>query len=88
MIATFFSLFLVTELKAFEKFKKKSTYDKFINGLDEVLYKKGKPRIVNFTTEPDPTEQATKETNLTELYTGVPSEIGDFETFDGKIKFN
>jgi hypothetical protein len=53
-----------------------------------VLYKKGKPRIVNFTTEPDPTEQATKETNLTELYTGVPSEIDDFETFDGKIKLN
>jgi hypothetical protein len=22
------------------------------------------------------------------LYTGVPSEIGDFETFDGKIKLN
>ena len=32
--------------------------------LDEVLYKKGKPRIVNFTTEPDPTEQATKETEF------------------------
>jgi hypothetical protein len=79
---------LKNELKAFEKFKKKSDYDKFVNGLDEVLYKKGKPRIVNFTTEPDPTEQATKETNLTELYTGVPSEIGDFETFDGKIKLN
>ena len=79
---------LKNELKTFEKFKKKSDYDKYINGLDEILYTKGKARIVNFTTEPDPTEQATKETNLKELYTGVPSEIGDFETFDGKIKLN
>ena len=79
---------LKNELKAFEKFKKKSTYDKYINGLDEVLYKKGKARIVKFTTEPNPTEQATKETNLTYLYKGDPSKINNFEIFDGKIKFN
>jgi hypothetical protein len=79
---------LKNELKSFEKFKKKSNYDKFINGLDEVLYKKGKPRIVNFTTEPDPTEQATKESNLKKLYQGDSETINNFETFDGKIKLN
>jgi outer membrane protein OmpA-like peptidoglycan-associated protein len=79
---------LKNELKTFEKFKKNESYEKYINGLDELLYKKGKPRIVNFTTEPDPTEQANKEKNLLSLYKGDENQINNFETFDGKIKFN
>jgi len=78
---------LKNEAKSFEKFKKKSEYQKYINGLDEVLYKKGKPRIINFTTEADP-QQAQKESDLTKLYKGDESKINNFETFDGKIKLN
>jgi len=79
---------LKDENKTFSKFKKDSEYEKYIKGLDELLYKKGLPYIVDFTTEPDPTEQSNKEKNLLSLYKGDEKQINNFETFDGKIKFN
>jgi hypothetical protein len=79
---------LKDENKTFSKFKKDSEYEKYIKGLDELLYKKGLPHIVEFTTEPDPTEQSNKEKNLLSLYKGDANQINNFETFDGKIKFN
>jgi hypothetical protein len=79
---------LKDENKTYNKFKKSSEYEKYLKGLDELLYKKGLPRLVDFTTEPDPTEQANKEQSLVYLYKGDPSKVGDFQTFDGKIKFN
>ena len=79
---------LKDENKTYNKFKKSSEYEKYLKGLDELLYKKGLPRIVEFTTEPDATEQANKEQSLVNLYKGDKNKVNDFETFDGKIKFN
>ena len=76
------------EDKFFEKFKKSPEYKKYTTGVNDVLFKKSLPRIVNFTTVPNPTTQALKETNLKNLYAGDPSKINDLGTFDGKIKFN
>ena len=72
----------------FEKFKKSSDYSKYVSGVDAVLFKKGLPRIVNFTTVPNQATQATQETDLKNLYKGDPGKINDLSTFDGKIKFN
>ena len=76
------------EDKFFEKFKKTPEYKKYTTGVNDVLFKKSLPRIVNFTTVPNTATQALKETNLKYLYAGDPSFIDKLETFDGKIKFN
>ena len=76
------------EEKAFEKFKKNSDFLKFTDGIEELLYKKGKSRIFNFTTVPDAAKESQQKTEITNLYKGDPSLISDLDTFDGKIKFN
>ena len=76
------------EDKYFEKFKKSESYRKYTAGVNDVLFKKGLPRIINFTTVPNQATQATQETNLKQLYAGDPSKVNNLKTFDGKIKFN
>ena len=76
------------EDKYFEKFKKSEGYRKYTAGVNDVLFKKGLPRIINFTTVPNQATQATQETNLKQLYAGDPSKVNNLKTFDGKIKFN
>jgi len=76
------------EDKFFEKFKKSPEYKKYTTGVNDVLFKKSLPRIVNFTTVPDPATKVLSETGLKNLYVGDSSKINDFGTFDGKIKFN
>ena len=76
------------EDKIFKTFKNSAEYKKFIDGVDTVLYKKGKPRIITFTTVVDNATLGTKQTNLKSLYQGDPEKIPDLTTFDGKIKFN
>ena len=76
------------EEKVYEKFKKNSDFLKFTDGVEEILYRKGKSRIFNFTTIPIPATEAQQKTDLTNLYKGDPSLINKLETFDGKIKFN
>ena len=76
------------EEKIFKTFKDSADYKKYIDGVDNVLYQKGKPRIVTFTTVPDAATLPTKETNLKSLYNGDPEKIPVLTTFDGKVKFN
>ena len=76
------------EDKFFEKFKKSPEYKKYTTGVNDVLFKKSLPRIVNFTTVPDPATKEFSETGLKNLYAGDPAFIDKLETFDGKIKFN
>ena len=76
------------EDKIFKTFKNSADYKKYIDGVDTILYKKGKPRIVTFTTVVDAATVDTKKTNLNSLYKGDPEKIPDLTTFDGKIKFN
>ncbi len=76
------------EDKVLDKFKNTSEFKKYTKGIDEILYTKGKSRIVNFTTVPDAAKEAQQKTDLTNLYKGDPSLTNKLETFDGKIKFN
>jgi outer membrane protein OmpA-like peptidoglycan-associated protein len=76
------------EDKVLSKFKDTAEFKKYTKGIDEILYTKGKSRIVNFTTVPDTTKEEQQKTDLTNLYKGVPSLVGKLNTFDGKIKFN
>ena len=76
------------EDKILDKFKKTSEFQKYTKGIDEILYKKGKSRIVKFTTVPDAAKEGQQKTNLTNLYKGDPNLMDKFNTFDGKIKFN
>ena len=76
------------EDKVYEKFKKDSKFLVYVKGIEDILYKKGKTRIFNFTTIPIPTTEAQQKTDLTNLYKGDPSLTTNLETFDGKIKFN
>ena len=77
-----------SEEKVFTNFKNSAEYKKYIDGVETVLYKKGKPRIIQFTTVVDAATIETKQTNLKNLYKGDPDKLDKFETFDGKIKFN
>ena len=76
------------EDKVFDKFKNTSEFKKYTTGIDEILYKKGKSRIVKYTTVPDATKEGQQKTDLTSLYKGDSSLISNLETFNGKIKFN
>jgi hypothetical protein len=76
------------EEKVYEKFKKDSDFLKFTNGIETILYKKGKSRIFNFDTTPNTSKEAQQKTSITNLYKGDPDFINKLETFDGKIKFN
>jgi len=76
------------EDKVLSKFKDTAEFKKYTKGIDEILYTKGKSRIVNFTTVPDAAKEVQQKTDLTSLYKGDPSLINKLETFNGKIKFN
>jgi hypothetical protein len=87
-LASDYSKEIKAEEKVYEKFKKDSGFLKFTDGIEEILYKKGKGRIFNFTTVPNAAKEAQQKTDLTNLYKGDASLISDLEKFDGKIKFN
>jgi len=77
-----------SEAKIFNKFKDSADYKNYIDGVENVLYKKGKPRIITFSTVVDNATIDTKKNNLKKLYNGDSEKMSDLSTFDGKIKFN
>ena len=87
-LVSLYSKEIKEEDKVYEKFKKESKYLEYTKGVEEILYKKGKTRIFNFTTVPISTTEAQQKTDLINLYKGDPSLINTLDTFDGKIKFN
>jgi len=76
-----------SEEKLYSKFKTDSEFTKYTKDIETLLYKKGKTRVFNFTTVPDPAKKDTQEKALKDLYAPLNPNT-DVKTFDGKVKFN
>jgi hypothetical protein len=74
------------EEKLFEKLKKETQFKKLTEGLDELMYPKGKARKFEYSTEPQPTDDDKKKL-ISDLYKTVNVDTNK-STFDGKIKFD
>lgn len=73
------------EEKIIKDFKKKNEYKKFVNGVEESLYPKGKIRKFTYTTVPNESKQEQQKINLLDIYATTNSNT-DKKTFDGKVK--
>lgn len=92
-VAAEYSKELRKEEKMFTNFKKSRDYTFYITGLDEVLYSKGKNRILNYTTVLDSTEKTSAEKILNGLFdegnnAGTNYFIQDRENGKFNKKFN
>ena len=86
-IAKKYSKELKAEEKKFDKFKSSSEYTSFTDGIEKLMYPKGKTRKFDYTTVADPTTESTQKTDISNLYKTVNVD-SDKDTFNGKIKFD
>ena len=87
-IAKRYSKELKAEEKKFDKFKSSKEYTSlYTDGIEKLMYPKGKTRKFEYTTVADPTTEPTQKTNISNLYKTVNVDP-DKNTFNGKIKFD
>jgi hypothetical protein len=87
-IAKRYSKELKAEEKKFDKFKSSSEYKSFTDGIEKLMYPKGKTRKFEYTTVADPTKVDAQTKDIQNLYRTVNVPPLDKKTFDGKIKFD
>ena len=87
-IAKRYSKELKAEEKKFDKFKSSKEYTSlYTDGIEKLMYPKGKTRKFEYTTVADPATEPTQKTNISNLYKTVNVDL-DKTTFNGKIKFD
>ena len=87
-IAKKYSKELKAEEKKFDKFKSSSEYTSFTDGIEKLMYPKGKTRKFEYTTVADPTKVKAQTEDIQNLYRTVNAPPPNKNTFDGKIKFD
>ena len=87
-IAKRYSKELKAEEKKFDKFKSSKEYTSFTDGIEKLMYPKGKTRKFEYTTVADPTKVKAQTEDIQNLYRTVNAPPPDKNTFDGKIKFD
>jgi transposase-like protein len=75
------------EEKFFNKFKKTKEYKEYTEGIETLLYPKGKVRKFTYTTVPDTSKEETQKANISEIYSTTNTNTNT-STFDGKSKLD
>jgi hypothetical protein len=75
------------EEKFYNKFKKTKEYKEYTEGVETLIYTKGKVRKFTYTTVPDTTKEETQKADLSQIYATTDSNT-DKTTFDGKSKLD
>jgi hypothetical protein len=75
------------EEKFYNKFKKTKEYKEYTEGIETLLYPKGKVRKFTYTTVPDISKEETQKANISEIYSTTNTNTNT-STFDGKSKLD
>jgi hypothetical protein len=86
-LAKQYSKEIKSEENMYTTYRNAATYKSYVDNVENI-YKKGKPRVFNFTTVPITATELQQKTDIINLYKGDENTINDLTTFDGKIKFN